>query len=424
MKHRLAGVLAAVLCLSPLSALAADFSDLPQDHWAYSLISRAEGMGIVKGVTDTTVQPDGSLTAGAFLTMLDRALWPDSVPAAAPGQHWAAPAYEVASAMGAVPDYVQLSADALDRPVDRKDTAAVLYAALSGPAYVRDLPGAELTFTDAGSIPEQYHTALAQLSGREIVNGFEDGSFGGDEPLTRAQGTAMLLRLVDCAAAQAEESEDEDSRAPEPEEELLTPESGWEPEWDQVWVPLPGFGTGTADREPLLRLDDNDAKRMLLYGTAEYARFPSQAEAEAAMTTVTVPVWHLKDGGTKVSAKQSFTIHRALADDLTAIFTEIYNDPEQFPIYEIGGYQWRGDSSTSEHCSGTALDINANENCQITPAGVVTAGALWQPGVNAYSIAEGGSVVRIFNAHGWTWGGNGWPASSSKDYMHFSYLGR
>ena len=144
------------------------------------------------------------------------------------------------------------------------------------------------------------------------------------------------------------------------------------------------------------------------------------------MTTVTVPVWKLS-GGQKVSSTMSFPIHAALAQDVTEIFTEIYNDPEQFPIKDLGGYSWRGDTATGEHNCGTAIDINANENYQIREGQILT-GTCWKPETNPYSIGPDSSVVRIFAEHGWSWGGDAWATSSDDssgyhDYMHFSYLG-
>ena len=106
---------------------------------------------------------------------------------------------------------------------------------------------------------------------------------------------------------------------------------------------------------------------------------------------------------------------------MTAVFTEIYNDPEQFPIYSVEGYAWRGASATGEHNCGTAVDINANENYQVYPDGRVGAGSHWTPGEDPWSIPEDGSVVRIFRSYGYSWGGNAWP--TNRDYMHFSYLG-
>ena len=171
---------------------------------------------------------------------------------------------------------------------------------------------------------------------------------------------------------------------------------------------------------------DNARKHILLFGDESKSRFASQEEAAAAMTTVTVPVWQLS-GGEKVSSTLTLSVHAALAEDVKEIFAEIYNDPEHFPIHDVGGYAWRGDSATGEHNCGTAIDINANENYQIRD-GQVLAGSCWEPGSNAYSISPDSSVVRIFAEHGWSWGGDAWAYSSDDsegyhDYMHFSYMG-
>ena len=145
------------------------------------------------------------------------------------------------------------------------------------------------------------------------------------------------------------------------------------------------------------------------------------------MTTVSFPVWKLSSDGSKVGSTLSVTVHAAIAQDVVDIFTEIYNDPEQFPIYSVGGYAWRGDSATGEHNCGTAIDINANENFQVRD-GQTLAGSFWDPAGSPYSIPEDGSVVRIFAEHGWSWGGDAWawdsnPTEGYHDYMHFSYMG-
>lgn len=91
------------------------------------------------------------------------------------------------------------------------------------------------------------------------------------------------------------------------------------------------------------------------------------------MKEVTVPVWHLDPStGERASSACTFTIHEALADDMTAIFTAIYEDPEQFPIKNIGGYRWT-DAAKGEHNCGTAVDINWEENYQIYDSGQVGA---------------------------------------------------
>lgn len=174
-------------------------------------------------------------------------------------------------------------------------------------------------------------------------------------------------------------------------------------------------------------LGENDYKHNLLFGSTEKRRYDSQSEAKANQTTVTVPLWRIDKNGNKYATQGSFQINAAVADDVVALFTEIFNDPERFPIKDLGGYGWRGDSATGEHNCGTAIDINPTENYQIRD-GKVMVGSCWSPGENPYSIQPTGSVVRIFAKYGWSWGGDAWasgsdPATGYHDYMHFSYMG-
>ncbi|MBQ3051161.1 MAG: M15 family metallopeptidase, partial [Clostridia bacterium] len=107
-----------------------------------------------------------------------------------------------------------------------------------------------------------------------------------------------------------------------------------------------------------------------------------------------------------------------------AIFEEIYNDPEQFPIHSIGGARF---SDTLRHSWGCAIDINPVENYYIHYASGSQVGTCcWEnvsqyPWIDSrYCITPNGSVVRAFAKYGWGWGGQGW--STAADYMHFSIL--
>ena len=193
----------------------------------------------------------------------------------------------------------------------------------------------------------------------------------------------------------------------------------------------------------LKKLGSNERKRALIYG-AEYTEtieteegpqtvtrteisYGSAEEAASHMVWVEVPVWRLR-GQTKTPGTMNIQINAALAEELKAIFTEIYNDAEQFPFDEsAGGYSWRENNSKSEHIRGTAVDLNVDANFQVRE-GAALVGTHWTPGEDPYSITPGGSVVRIFAEHGWDWGGNAWaghsdPTYGYHDYMHFSYFG-
>ncbi len=143
----------------------------------------------------------------------------------------------------------------------------------------------------------------------------------------------------------------------------------------------------------------------------------TQEEAEALMQTITVNVWNLKNGK-KVPSTAQLTVHKAIADRMWQVFQEIFEGEEQFPIYSVGAYAWRG--GKSEHNWGTAVDINPTENYCLYTNGTVV-GEYWKPYLDPYSVTPYGEVVRAFEKYGFTWGGDAW--SGNRDFMHFSYLG-
>ena len=165
-------------------------------------------------------------------------------------------------------------------------------------------------------------------------------------------------------------------------------------------------------------------KKLSVFGeNGDY--YTTQAEAEANMVDITVKVWSLLSSGQKTPATRTFKVHKAIADEVHAVFDEIFEGDEKFPIKDAGGYSWRT-STRSEHRQGTAIDLNYMENmeCTIDQNGKVikvTTGSHWTPILDPYSIPAGGDVVRAFAAHGFAWGGDAW--TSKQDYMHFSYFG-
>ena len=146
--------------------------------------------------------------------------------------------------------------------------------------------------------------------------------------------------------------------------------------------------------------------------------YQTSTEALSHMVTITVPVWDFADSSriTKTTKYLTLQVNENMADIYTAIFEEIYNGSEQFPIKEIGCYRWE---PGSEHMPGLAVDINPNENYECTLDGTATTGSYWKPGEDPYSIPADGDVVNAFRKYGFGWGGN-W--NTKKDYMHFSYF--
>lgn len=339
----------------------------------------------------------------------------------------------------------------------------------------------EDVFSDWDNMDSFHQDAVEKLYKLDIVSGKSDGSFGYADTIQRADGAVLLMRVLE-ALDNAAKGEEVSVRIHMVDKSgtLLVPDftiTG------KIGRPLDGFYSEILEVVPddytigssdftyfstssssftvvcrpkteferqqsaflklvdqglasydeywkqdfwLIAQGDNERKHQLLFDDTSKSRFANRQEAEANMVTVTVPVWRLSNGK-KVSGTASFSIHADIAEDVKEIFTEIYNDPEQFPICDVGGYSWRGDSATGEHNCGTAIDINSNQNYQVRD-GAAMVGSHWTPDSDPYSISPTGSVVRIFADHGWSWGGTAWADSSDAstgyhDYMHFSYMG-
>lgn len=158
-----------------------------------------------------------------------------------------------------------------------------------------------------------------------------------------------------------------------------------------------------------------------IFGDSAKTYFESNEEALLHMTSITVNSWKLTSSGNKITFPITLTVNKNVAEDIKNIFEDIYNGEEKFPIKSYGAYAYR--TGRSEHSSGTAIDINSNENYFVEWNGTIKVGALWEPGTNPYSIPADGDVVRAFNRYGWKWSPDmRW--DSGADYMHFSLGGK
>ncbi len=145
--------------------------------------------------------------------------------------------------------------------------------------------------------------------------------------------------------------------------------------------------------------------------------FENKESADKYVKTINVKVWNLNGNNQKVTKTIAITVNAQLADTVTKIFNEIYQNQLRFPIKSASCYNYRTTASgerLSEHAYGTAIDINPNENYCVYSGGT-TVGSLYEPYQNPYSVVP--EVINIFRKYNFRWGG------SFGDYMHFSYFG-
>lgn len=294
-----------------------------------------------------------------------------------------------------------------DSSIERQDLCVMLYNILdatgvdapeiAGAACIEDYP-------DVLQIKDYALDAVVTMVDYAVVNGI---SAENDSTLLSPSGTAtreqaliMANRFCDTFADKSENSADDEDSVSVPEAD-----SSYDP-----WL------------DPDFTLPQTEEEKMaLVYGIGG-EQYQTAEEAEANMGEIAVPVWRLQSDGSKTTGTAYLQVNRNLAPIYEAIFEEIYNGDEQFPIKDVGCYSWR----TGEHSQGTAVDINWDENMEATINAdgslTPTTGSHWSPGEDPYSIPEGGDVYNAFTKYGFSWGGNAW--SSKRDYMHFSYFGR
>ncbi len=378
-------ILAVMLC-----SAAAAYSDVREDAWYGEYVDVLSQLGVINGYPDGSFRAGETVTTGQFIKML--ALIAELVPTSSVGTHWASPGWCAlydANCMDALD--IPNTAEGLERAITRYEMAMLSYNVLSvalGEAEA-EVRSPESVIADYASIPQQYRRAVEQVYAKGVINGYSDGSFIGNRTLTRGEASAVIYRIGFADKREPAQFEEEE------------------------------FVSFAQQYATMTQAERNIA----LFGCEDKSYFTASDDVSGYIVEVTVPVWRLNTStGVKTASSATIRVHMLVAEEVVRIFTEIFNDPEQFPISDVGGFR-TGD--TMRHAWGCAIDINYDKNCYgyYDDEGnlVSSVGSGWFPGENPFSITPEGSVVRIFAKYGWGWGGQGY-SSGWHDYMHFSIL--
>ena len=176
------------------------FADVTPDNfgWARDTIETLAGAGILAGVDGTRFEPERPLTRAEFASLLVKALAlrekgePGELFSDVKTSSWYAGAVAAAAGAGLLQGY----GDGTFRPeqkVTREEIAAVL-------ARVMNLKpaGEKLSFRDSAKISPWAREAVAAAAAQGLVKGFPDGTFRPDAPAGRAEGAAMIYRVLAC----------------------------------------------------------------------------------------------------------------------------------------------------------------------------------------------------------------------------------
>lgn len=386
------------------------FPDVKSGDWFYDSVTKLSQLEVINGMEDGYFHPDSTVKRGEFIKMLTIASEYLFSTAPSKGIHWSESYWNALNEAGVL-ETIQMVGDKqsayplipldraeLEKPIYRYEMAYLINRVLYTVYYENQM---ELKssgdsygnyISDYNDMSMSYRASVEQVYSKGILTGYDDSSFQGWNALSRAEAATVIYRLLWNGQRKVQSFASE------------------------VQAPTvdPSFTSFALQYRTLT----NAQRRQMLFGNSNKTHFTSASDASGYIVDITVPIWKLNTStGQKTSGTAYLQVHRLVEKEVKAIFNEIYNSPERFPIKSIGGARY---SDTMRHSWGCAIDINPNENYYLHYASGQKVGTLWEPGVNPYSITPNGSVVKAFARYGWGWGGSGW--STAVDYMHFSIL--
>lgn len=176
---------------------ASRFTDT-RNHWAKDDIETLAARGIVTGVTETTFEPDRSITRAEFATLIVKALnLTSSVPAGfadVAENAWHYTYVNAAANAGLITGY-----DGYFRPDDvitREEMAVIIakaYVNLGGSAS----SGGIEKFTDKNEIADWAYPYVDTVTSAGLISGMTPSTFVGSANTTRAQAASVIKRLLD-----------------------------------------------------------------------------------------------------------------------------------------------------------------------------------------------------------------------------------
>ena len=211
MKKILAVVLSVAALASTTSAMAASYTDVPENAWYTGYVNKISELKGFAGYEDNTFRPDNQITQEEFVKTVV-ALTVGEQPEAT-GENtepkrswkncwdsWAQPYLNKAMEMGLITEEdTDFRYNGL--PCTRGNMAKIATRAFE---YLKEEDIADTStyaakLKDYSDIPDKFKSYVLQAYGKGIISGYEDGTFRSDGILTRAEASSVLVRLIDKA---------------------------------------------------------------------------------------------------------------------------------------------------------------------------------------------------------------------------------
>lgn len=216
LRRWVSGVLAALLLLGLAGSAVAkekgkkaheEFKDLGESTWSVPYVAEMHAKGLMKGTGDGKFEPNGSLTRAQAITVAIRLMGLEAEAQAITTfdesnlpftdwekiPEWARPYVAKAVEKAIVP----LADDGMLRAGEKATrlwVSVLLVKALGFDAEAQAKMTASLSFTDAKRIPARLVGYVAAAVDHGLIQGYPEGTFQPNDPVTRAQAATLLSR--------------------------------------------------------------------------------------------------------------------------------------------------------------------------------------------------------------------------------------
>lgn len=170
------------------------FWDVPKDHWAFNYIAELVNKGVLAGYEDGSFRPDTTVTRAEWAKIMVLAAGlpanDNNVYFTDMNNHWANIYVNTAK------DYLAAYTDGTFKPDQAAVREDVTVSMVKLKGYdVSNVDYAYLSqFTDVNSISNSLKAYVAVAVEKDLISGFDDGTFRGQNTLTRAEAATLLWR--------------------------------------------------------------------------------------------------------------------------------------------------------------------------------------------------------------------------------------
>ncbi|MCR4437328.1 MAG: S-layer homology domain-containing protein [Eubacteriales bacterium] len=195
-KTYVAYILIAIMFFSvaPTVYAAQVFTDI-EAHWAKSQITDWAGKGLIKGYSDGSFKPDNNITRAEFMAMVNRAFGYEKKDIVAFKDVPTGAWYYEEVAKARAAGYISGFEDVTLRP-DNPITRAETAAIIMRIKGLAADSGAAAKFSDEAGIPAWSKGAVGAAVRAGIMGGYPDGSFKAGNTITRAEAVVALNRAL------------------------------------------------------------------------------------------------------------------------------------------------------------------------------------------------------------------------------------